>query len=344
MPTLQLHKMGLASSWSQLAGIVLAITGCLVPLTLSAAPDGGSQFDDGYGDAFVHYTPYIKPRPPEAAASAPPVVATKATPAQAASAPGLQRVDVAWLRKAYPLLQDRAINDPTDENVAAEQYVQRIIVDKSQRYAEARMRVVQADPLLNENNRVPTASLGARTVANANLEAQDQAVRELAGFGGLLVFVDGSCRFCAMQLPILDMLRADFGLQALVISLDGALPKGFKGSVLRDNGMFRKLRLTLTPSIVYVPRPQSIAGSQDPNRYLVVAQGFYTRGDLVKQIALAGHQTKLLSSSVMADLAVWERGVASTEDLATLRLDVNDPKTIKQSLQPLLLKQYSAGR
>lgn len=330
-----------------MAAALAAAVGLLAGTAAGAAAGGDMKFDDGYGDAFVHYKPYIKPRPPQPAASAPLATSmvTATAPAAAPSAPaGPQRVDVAWLRKAYPLLQDRSINDPTDENIAAEQYVQRVIVDKSQRYAEARVRVVQADPLLNENNRVPTASLGARTVANANLQALDQAVRELAGFGGLLVFVDGSCRFCAMQMPIVDMLRTEFGLQALTISLDGARPKGFTGAVMRDTGMFRKLQLTLTPSIVYVPRPQSIAGAQDPNRYLVVAQGFYTRGDLVKQIALAGHQTKLLSAPVMADLAVWERGVASAEDLDSLRLDINDPKSIKRSLQPLLLKQYGAGR
>lgn len=342
MPSNALHRGCRALRFG---GVVLAAAVALPPVaTVNAASDGEIHLDDGYGDAFVHYKPYIKPRPPQPAASAPVAPGTATAPASPASAAaGPQRVDVAWLRKAYPLLQDRSINDPTDDNIAAEQYVQRVIVDKSQRYAEARMRVVQSDPLLNENNRVPTASLGARTVANANLQAQDQAVRELAGFGGLLVFVDGSCRFCTMQLPIVDILRAEFGLQALVISLDGARPKGFTGTVVRDNGMFRKLQLTLTPSIVYVPRPQSIpgiAGAQDPNRYLVVAQGFYTRGDLVKQIALAGHQTKLLSAPVMADLALWDRGVASTEDLDSLRLDINDPKSIKRSLQPLLLKRY----
>lgn len=320
------------------AGLVL-LAGLAATGTVLRA--GSAGLEEGYGDAFVNYRPYVVPRPPAPSPSAPAGVAPTRPPEPAAPKPSA--VDVAWLRKNYPLLEERAINDPSDANVAAQMYVQRVIVDKSQRYAEARMRVVQADPLLNENNRVPTASMGARTVANADLQAQEQAVRELAQVGGLLVFVDGACRFCAMQMPVVDMLRKDFGMESLVVSVDGSTPKALKGTsatVVSDNGMFRKLQLTLTPSVVFVPRPKAMATGADPNQYLVVAQGFYALNDLVKQIALAGHNTKLLSAPVMAALGVWDRGVASTDDLAKLSLNPNDPASIKKALQPLLLRQY----
>jgi conjugal transfer pilus assembly protein TraF len=307
-----------------------------------ALPGQAAPLDEGYGDAFLHYKPYVVPQPPKPKASAPEPEpdARKAAAEPAKPASGAQKVDVAWLRQAYPLLEVRAIDDPSDDNVAAKMYVQRIILDKGQRYAEAQMRVVRADPLLNENNRVPTASMGARMVANADMEAQQQAVRELGAIGGLMVFVDSTCRFCAAQLPIVEMLRREFGMQALVISLDGSAPKGYTGKVLPDNGMFRRLRLQLTPSVVYVARPQAITAAKDPNRYLVVAQGFYAQSDLVKQIAYAGHDSRLLSDPVMAGLNVWDRGVADTEDLKALSLDVNDPASIKRTLQPLLVKRY----
>jgi len=299
------------------------------------AQDQAPGLGDSYGDAFVHYHPYVVPgqaKPPQSKASA------------AAAAPhkevGPQKVDVAWLRKNYPLLEERAINDPIDANVSAYLYVKRVTMDKAQRFSEMVAKVTKEDPLLDENNRVPYASAGARAVQNANYQAQQQAVRELAQIGGLMIFVDGTCRFCAMQLPVLQMVRREFGMEFLVVSIDGTAPKGTTAEVLRDTGLFKKLGLRLTPSIVYVPSPKGYADGVDPNLYLVVAQGYYTADELVKQIAFAGHSTKLLSKTTMAGLEVWDRGVASTDDLRRLELDASHPETIKQALQPLLMKQY----
>jgi conjugal transfer pilus assembly protein TraF len=318
--------------------VALTSVASVALLSAAALADEPVRLDDAYGDAFVHYDPYVVPAKP---ASAP----TPSSPTHAAARPtapvsGPERVDVEWLRKNLPLLRDRAIDNPTPDNVAAELYVQRVVLDKSQRYAEMRMKVVHDDPLLDENNRVPYASAGAQAVRNANLQGEQQAVHELAQQGGLLIFVDGSCRFCAMQMPVASLLQRDYDMQYLVVSLDGALPKGYQGKVTRDNGLYHKLGLRLTPSIVFVPRPRAYSDGHDPNTYLVVAQGYYAADELIKQIAYAGHSTRLLSSPTMAALDVWDRGVASTDDLGALSLDVNQPAQIRQSLQPLLLKQY----
>ena len=313
--------------------------------TLASAPakseDGAeTKLDEGYGDAFVHYRPYVSAGQKPAAVPKPPPQPPAPTVQPDAKGTGKQLVDVAWLRKNYPVLEDRAINDPSDANVASYLYVKRIVMDKAQRFGEAVSKVTLQDPLLNENNRVPYASTGARAVKNANFMAEQEAVRELAQVGGLLIFVDGACRFCAMQLPVAAMVKGSFGLEFLVVSTDGSTPKGFSGNVLRDNGLFKRLGLRLTPSIVFIPRPKAYDGAVDPNQYLVVSQGFYAADELVKQIAFAGHSTKLLSSSTMAGLDVWDRGVASREDLGTLKLDINQPQDIKDTVQPLLLKQY----
>ena len=331
-------------------GWSLAISAALAAVVLGLHPvaAAGVLLEDGYGDAFVNYRPFVGPAPAPKASEPVPAAPPKPV-SQAASAavpPGPQKVDVAWLRRNYPLLRDRAIDDPSPDNVAAMAYVQRVVVDKSQRFSEAWAQVMREDPLLNENSRVPYASVGAQSVANADRLAQQRAARELAATGGLLVFVDGACSFCAMQLPIVATLKRDFGLEHLVVSVDGAGPNAAKGAPSRalpelpDNGLFKKLGLVLTPSIVYVPRPQGYASGADPNRYLVVAQGFYAQDELVKQLAYAGFGSGLLSAQTRADLGVWDRGVASTQDLSTLRLDVDDPQGIKRALQPTLIKRY----
>ncbi len=295
--------------------------------------------DEGYGDAFVNYKPYLKPavKSPETAPK-PPV--STPPPQVVKTKPGKQAVTVEWLRENYPKLEDRAINNPTEENVTAYLYAKRIILDKAQQFSDMSIKVNNQDPLLNENNRVPYASGGALTVRNANYLAQQQAVRELAKVGGAVVFVDGHCRFCDLEIPVMDGIRNSFGLEYIVVSIDGTVPKKFKGQVQIDNGLFKKLGLKLTPSVVFVPSPKGYKDGIDPNMYLIIAQGFYAQDELAKQIAFAGHDSKLLSADTMRDLNVWERGVASTDDLRSLKLDVNKPGTFKDTLQPILIKQY----
>ncbi|SAL32492.1 sex pilus assembly protein [Caballeronia udeis] len=314
---------------------VSSLAASAVAFAQQVAPRG-----DDYGDAFLNYEPYVTPGQKPDAEPKPAPQAAAPAPASAAKPTGSQTVDVAFLRKVYPMLEERAINDPTDANVSAYMYTKRIVMDKAQRFSEAVTRVLHEDPVLDENNRVPYASTGAIAVRNADYQAQQKAVQELSQVGGLVVFVDSSCRFCAMELPVLGMLKNGYGLEYVVISLDGTKPKGFKGNVMQDNGLFHKLNLKLTPSVVFVPHPKAYDGSTDPNRYLVVSQGFYAEDELIKQIAYAGHDTRLLSADVMRDLSVWDRGVATSTDLQSLKLDPNKPDTFRETLQPYLLKQY----
>ena len=295
------------------------------------------RLNESYGEEFLHYRP-LKIPAEKKDTSLTPAPTSKAAP----KAPDdkKQLVNVEWLKKNYQLIENRAIDNPSEANVSAYLYTKRIILDKASRLNMAVRDATFQDPLLNENNRVPFASVGAQSVANTDYRAQEQAVREMAEQGGIVIFVDGDCRFCEMQIPVIEALKGEFGLEFLMVSIDGHSPKNFKGSVTTDNGLYKKLGLKLTPSIVYVAKPKGYKDGIDPNTYLIVSQGYYTQQGLVKQLAYAGHHTKLLTDATQKDLKVWERGIASSDDLKTLRLDPDKPETFKQTLQPLLLKQY----
>lgn len=293
------------------------------------------RLDDGYGDAFLNYQPYVVPGKKKEQA-------TRAKQNNQTTQPQKkeEKVDVAWLRKYLPILHERSIDYPTEENVAAFRYIERIAMDKAQRHQEVVTKVMNEDPLLNENNRIPYATMGSQSIRNADYLAQQQAVREMAVQGGMVMFVDSTCRFCGMQIPIAASLKNLYGIETLIVTLDGKAPKGYTGPLVSDNGLFQKIGLKLTPSIVYIHRPRAYVGAVDPNQYLIVSQGFYAADELVKVLAFAGHDKKILSSQTARDLSVWTRGVASNEDLQNLKLDPNDPIAIKKILQPLLLKQY----
>jgi conjugal transfer pilus assembly protein TraF len=290
---------------------------------------------DNYGEAFLDYQPLVaKPKNPPPPPAPSKSVKPAATPT---AAPVTKGVSIAWLRENYSKLEERAIDNPTEENMEAYLYARRILLDKSQQFAVRAMEVTNANPVLNENSRVPYASLGAQSVRNADFRAQGKAVEHMAKTGGLIVFVDGSCRFCAMQLPIISMLKENYKLEALVVSIDGTVPKDYKGDFVKDTGLFRRLELKLTPSIVFINKPRGY-GSDDPNLYQIVSQGFYAFDELTKQISFAGYKSNLLTAEIAKDLNVWSRGVLATNDINSLSLDPNDPASIRKQVAPLLLQ------
>jgi hypothetical protein len=56
-------------------------------------------------------------------------------------------LSAAWLRANLERFRDQAIDDPSPRNVALYLYLQRLVLDKAERFAEATQRAVWADPL-----------------------------------------------------------------------------------------------------------------------------------------------------------------------------------------------------
>ncbi len=233
--------------------------------------------------------------------------------------------------------RDKAVMNPTDENVRAYMYSQDIILDIATRYAEKQMEIVKNDPILNQSNRISISNSGDIDAKRLQGKAIEVAVDEMAHRGGLLIFVDSKCVFCAHQLPILDALKNASNpwkpMEYLVVSIDGKAPSGWKNFV-PDNGLFKKLKLSITPSIVYVPNPTAYRDGEDTNQYIVVAQGEIEHVDeLSKRIAEVGIKSKIVSQQAMKDFDIWNRGVATTRDLGELRINPDIPSAIPGLVQ-----------
>jgi conjugal transfer pilus assembly protein TraF len=286
---------------------------------------------DGYGEDFLQGNSLLLRNKP-----------VKSTPTKLhlPSSSKMEKPSVSWLRKNYPILEERAIDDPSQENIEAYLYTKRILLDKAQNFSNKVSEVSKSDPFLNENNRIPYASVGATSINNANVKAQQDAVRQMAENGGVYVFIDGRCFFCEKQLPILSYLKTAYGLEHLIISVDGTKPRDFRGSAIPDNGLFTKLGLKLTPSIVYVNHPRPYLNGQDLNNYLIISQGFYAADELVKVMAYAAYKTDLINSITKKDLGIWDRGLASSHDLSNLLLDASSPGSFKERIQPMLESAY----
>jgi conjugal transfer pilus assembly protein TraF len=79
--------------------------------------------------------------------------------------PGPLPLSAAWFRKNLESYRDRAIDDPSSENVAAYYYLQRVMMDKAHRFTDVAREVVMSDPFLDENQRRPYIALYIRPIS-----------------------------------------------------------------------------------------------------------------------------------------------------------------------------------
>lgn len=106
-------------------------------------------------------------------------------------------------------------------------YLQRVMMDKAQRFTDVARHVVMSDPLLDENQRRPIATFAANEANYQAGIASEQALAAIAKQAGLLFFFRSDCRYCHIQAPLLALLEKRFGFKVYAVSLDGqAMPNG----------------------------------------------------------------------------------------------------------------------
>ena len=108
-----------------------------------------------------------------------------------------------WFRKNLERYRDKAIDDPSPENVAAYYYLQRVMMDKAQRFTDVARRVVMSAPLLDENQRRPIATFAANEANYQAGLASEQALAMVAKQAGILFFFRSDCRYCHIQAPLI---------------------------------------------------------------------------------------------------------------------------------------------
>lgn len=303
---------------------------------------GGMYIDDSRLGEFLSGKSWSRPNPAEKAKPTAP--AKTGEPEK----PAKQKVTLAWLREHFVEFDQRAQENPTKENLEAVMYLKRVLFDKGQNYATRYREVLAENPMVDENTRIPYASSAQAATIKVNGEAIQKANMEMAEVGGLWIFVDAKCEFCKGMLGSAALLKKYTGMPILVVAIDGQRPPGYSetlGPLVTDNGMFKTFGLKLTPSVVYVYKPDVRRGL-DNTQFLVVAQGFYQLDQLQRSIAYAGYRSVrdrkefagMLSADTVRGLDAWNKGVLSVKDLDDIQIDPNDPASIKRAIEPYLEK------
>ena len=195
----------------------------------------------------------------------------------------------AWLRKNMETYLNKAIDEPSHENVAAFYYLQRVMMDKAERFTNAASYVVMSDPQLDETVRRPVATYAANEANHQASMMAGRALKDIAGVAGILFFFRSDCPYCHVQAPILSMLEKTYGFKIYPVSLDGLpMPTGLYGNFRLDKGQAALLGVEQTPALFLMKPPKQI---------VPLAQGALSLEELTSRILLAAKEAGWLDDS-----------------------------------------------
>lgn len=232
---------------------------------------------------------------------------------------------VEWLRANMDKLRDVAIDNPTDTNIRAYLYAQRVTLDKAQNFANAASVIANTDPLLDENNRIPFASALKASLMRVVGQAREDTLKQMAQKGGIWFFFDSKCDMCRIQYPVLESFRKQYGFVTRNISMDGKALPGME-QFLPDHGQAAGLGLKITPTLVFVV---------PPNNYMIISQGANSVDGIGDKVLLAANHLKLVPEDLARKQNVFNNGILSTEEMKGLE-QTEDPEKWVEYLQKAL--------
>lgn len=195
-----------------------------------------------------------------------------AKPAEKSAEP----MSVAWLKEKLPEVRNAAIDNPTRENVEYYVYLQKIAMDKAEKFALMSQQVTLVNPDLDESVDNPTTTFARQARLKATDHEQARVLKSLAGKLGIYYFFKSDCQYCYKQNITLQTTMRDYGFRVLPISIDHqGFPDGSFQNWVPDRGQAAKLRITVTPTL-YLFHP--------PNEVVFLAAGLQTEGQLHKRI------------------------------------------------------------
>jgi conjugal transfer pilus assembly protein TraF len=202
-----------------------------------------------------------------------------ALPRRLAPAPRPRRelADFEAMQQRLEDLKRVAVMNPTDGNLTAYMRYQRMVMDKSEHFAERWQRLVWTVPDLDYGlSGRPTNATAINVFDEQQRERQAQTMKDLAATHGLIFVFRGDCPHCHRFAPILKRFEEEFGFTVLAISMDGhAIPE--YPIAKPDNGMAARLNVTAVPAL-YLTAPAT-------REIRPVGFGVMSMTDLVERIA-----------------------------------------------------------
>lgn len=185
------------------------------------------------------------------------------------------------IRQALEFALDKAVLNPTPENVKDYIVLQNQVGERSSQFSRVWQWVLLQNPLLDYSINHPTNQAGREVYLDGVTHQQEDAIRNLAKHSGLFFFYHSTCPYCQRFSPIVKDFSQRYGIPVVAITTDGiALPE-FPDSRI-DQGQARKFHVTVEPALFTV----------DPytHQAIPVSYGLMSESDLRQRILdIANH-------------------------------------------------------
>lgn len=166
---------------------------------------------------------------------------------EANSYPATDAIDKA--RKELDELKNRAILEPTPENLSAYMFAQKAMVDQAGRFADVWERVLFRTPDLDANQTYPLSQMGGEVFQDEKRVRWEGALRQASDNLGFMVVVtdEKACPLCAKELEVIKLMEKNYGITPLVVAKDGSKHPLYP-EAQADTGQLRALGLETHPT------------------------------------------------------------------------------------------------
>ncbi|MBS1984629.1 MAG: conjugal transfer protein TraF [Bdellovibrionales bacterium] len=187
----------------------------------------------------------------------------------------LTALPVTVLRELVSAKKERALDDPSVENVTSYIKVQKEAYDRSQRFTDAWQIAMYTDPKLDYASQHPTSTYGHSVESEIKRNTEEQLLAGTADRVGLFFFFTSTCPFCQEQSKVLKVFADTYGLTVKPVSLDGVgLPEYPQPAI--NNGMAENVGVHMVP-MIYLAIPEE-------NFLKPLGAGLMTNADLRERL------------------------------------------------------------
>ena len=254
---------------------LLAVLAVLPAVAAHAAEPAAAQASDPAETATAYWQQHregwfwYRDPPPATARLAPKPPATPAKPRELA--------DFEAMQQRLETLKRVAVMNPTDDNLMAYMRFQRMVMDRSQVFADRWQRLVWREPSLDyASEGRPTNTLAIAAFDDRQKDRDTSTVRQLAATHGLVFVFRSDCPFCHRFAPVLKRFAQTHGLTVLAVSLDGGTLPEYPDA-RPDNGIAARLNARAVPAL-YLTQPSR-------REFRPVGFGLMSDTDLLERIA-----------------------------------------------------------
>ncbi len=265
----------------------LTVLALLVFSTYSLASDKPTFYEERQRGWFWHE---VEPEPEEEPQTKEPL-----TPQPESVKPVTPRaeqvaLDSSWLKANLEKLMQKAIDEPTDANLAAYAYANRLMMDMGSRFSTRMMEFMELEQALQESARRPFSTFALSEFSEERNKAVNSIMAKLKEKAHIWFFYSSTCAYCVKQVPVLEEFKARTGIPVLAISMDGGPVPGantFEVVVDHDLRVSQMFGVRVTPTMHLVDNKK--------RQPIPLTEGLNTLPDIEKRVLLLSRQASFIT-------------------------------------------------